>query len=171
MAFRYKGGISFEIYFEYCVVLIDLLLFVCVQCTKVDFSMCEHFCFYFSHHFISFTWVCTLCCVQPMTRFIQMIQYIIVHKCWKSGAWGTLLLCKSILMKHFPFIHLFGWVSFIGFDAGTHTHILWHFNDAIKPVFSCFLSRALFISVTQRAFYSQSAFVYEHRFKCAKCSW
>lgn len=137
---RNKNGILLQRLLKFIsniVSFLSIYIHLCVQCacTKVDFSMCEYFCFYFSHHFISFTWFCALCCVQPVTRFIQMIQYIIVHpllfsifclhsQVLKKRRPKHAFALQSILMKHFPFIHLFSRVSFIGWCRLTYTHSL-----------------------------------------------
>lgn len=93
-------------------------------CLKVDFNMCEHFCssyFYFAHHFISFTWVCTLCCAAGDEIYSNdSVHYHALDpaSAKKAAPEARFRFAKRILMKHFPFIH---WVSFIGWCRRTHT--------------------------------------------------
>lgn len=121
MAFCYKDDVSFKIYFDYSYRF--TCIYLCVRAQKSTLA-CVNISVFISPIILFLTLGFAHYVVQPVTRFIQMIQYIIVHPLplppfcsvhvLKKRRLKHAFARKSILMKHFPFIHLYFWVSFIG---------------------------------------------------------
>lgn len=132
MAFCYKGDIhllKFILNIVSLVVLIDLHYYLYVQKTTLT---CEHF-FWFFFSSLSFLSLRFATVLQPVTRFIQMIHYIIVlplhsiffFSCVERASTEKKQRClkhafaySSVLMKHFPFTCP-GYL--LSVDAGTHS--------------------------------------------------
>ena len=145
--------------------------FTLFVCTKVDFNMWIFLFF----PIISFTWVCLLCYSRWRDLFKWSSTLSFLHSSSVFISSCSKIVSKKIAVPEARFclysnetfpIHLYLYGIFYRLMP---VHIRWHFNDAIKPVFSV-SCRALFVPA-----HIQPSFcilvMCEHRFKCAKCSW